>query len=187
MKSKARKRAEKTETSATIEPMAESSPGPLVRKYDQLDLRVLVFKLAGQEYVVDLAQVQEIIRPSDLIRVEGALEHVEGLIKRHGRIVPVIDLCKRLGLRVSPPTPETCVIITRLTAGPVGFVVDQASELMWIKTYDFELPSPVIAGADQVYLQAVAHLGERVLIMLDLERVVKTSEQEQLSRLCGDD
>lgn len=153
------------------------------RKYDQPDLRVVVFKLAGHEYVVDVAGVQEIIRPSNLIEMAGAPEYVEGLTKRRGRIVPIVDLRKRLGLAVSPLTAETCVLIAKLPVGPVGFLVDSASELMWVKTQDFEVPSRVIAGIDQAYIQGVAHLDDRLLVMLDLELLLTPGEQEQLDEL----
>ena len=153
------------------------------RKYAQTDLRAVVFKMAGHEYVVDVAQVEEIIRPTELIDMEGTPEYVEGLVKRRGRIVPVVDLRRKLGISVSPPTVETCVIIAKLPIGPVGFLVDSASELMWVKTQDFEVPSQVIAGIDQVYLQGVAHLGDRLLVMLDLERLFTPVEQQDLREL----
>ena len=153
------------------------------RKYTQPDLRVVVFRMAGHEYVVDVAQVQEIIRPTDLMEIDGVPDYIEGLIKRRGRIVPIVDLRKRLGRKASPPTPETCVLIAKLPVGPVGFLVDSASELMWVKTQEFEVPSKVIAGIDQAYVQGVAHLGNRVLVMLDLELLLTPGEQEELSEL----
>jgi len=147
--------------------------------------------MADHEYVIDVALVQEITRPTDpsadlrtgLMHVDGAPECVEGVVKRRGRIVPVVDLRKHLGLDVGPPTAETCVIIVRLPVGPVGFLVDSASELAWVKTHDFEVPSPVIAGIDQVYIQGMAHLGDRLLVMLDLERLLTPGEQHELGEL----
>ena len=155
------------------------------QKYAQPDLRVVVFKMAEHEYVVDVALVQEIIRPTDLMHVDGVPEYVEGVVKRRGRIVPIVDLRKHLGLKVSPPTVETCVIIATLPIGPVGFMVDSAFELMWVKTHDFEMPSPVVARVDQVYLQGMAHLGDRFLVMLDLERLFTPGEQRELSEDVG--
>lgn len=153
------------------------------RKYTQPDLRVMVFKMAEHEYVVDAALVQEIIRPTTLAHMGGAPEYVEGVVKRRGRIVPIVDLRKRLGLRVDPPTVETCTIIANLPIGLVGFIVDSVSEMMRVKTHDFEVPSPLIAGIDQVYLQGVAHLGDRLFMMLDLELLLTPGEQQELSEL----
>lgn len=155
----------------------------LRRKYAQPELRVVVFHLAGHEHVVDAAQVHEIIRPTNLIRMGSAPHYVEGLVKRQGRIVPVVDLRKRLGLSASSPTVDTCVIITKLPVGPVGLLVDAATELMWVKTRDFEVPSKVVAGIDEVYIQGVAHLGDRLLVMLDLAFIFTHDEQEELGEL----
>jgi purine-binding chemotaxis protein CheW len=159
---------------------APGAPLPVRRKYNQPELRVVVFRLAAQEYVIDVAQVQEIIRPTDVRPLASAPAYVEGVVKRRGRIVPIVDLRKRLDLPVSPPTAETCVLIARLPLGPVGFVVDAASELMWVKTQDFEVPSPIIAAAGQIYLQGIAHLGARLLVMIDLEYLLTAAEQRQL-------
>jgi purine-binding chemotaxis protein CheW len=180
-------------TVAGAESPLPSEMPPLRQKYTQPDLRVMVFKMAGHEYVLDVALVQEIVRPTDpsidlrtgLMHVDSAPEYVEGVIKRRGRIVPVVDLRRRLSLSASPPTVETCVIVTRLPIGPVGFLVDSVLELMWVKTHDFQVPSPVIAGIDQVYLQGVAHLGDRLLVMLDLEQLLTPHEQRELSELGG--
>jgi purine-binding chemotaxis protein CheW len=153
------------------------------RRYSQPDLRVVAFEMAGQEYVVDVAQVQEIIRPMALLHISGMPEDVEGLVKRRGRIVPIVDLRKRMGLPVGPITPETCILISPLSIGPVGFQVDSASELMWVKTAAFEIPSPLLARPDQRYVQGVAHLGERALVMLDLELLLSHAEQQRLQGL----
>ncbi|MBA3531320.1 MAG: purine-binding chemotaxis protein CheW [Ardenticatenales bacterium] len=164
----------------TNQPLEESSLALPRRRYQQPELRVVAFKMAGQEYVVDVAQVQEIIRPTALLRVAGMPEQVEGLVKRRGRIVPIVDLRKRLHLPVGEPTPESCILISPLSIGPVGFLVDSASELMWVKTNTFEVPSSLLARADQGYVQGVAHLGERVLVMLDLEHLLSPTEQHLL-------
>ena len=161
-------------------PGSEALPG-VRRRYDQPELRVVVFQMAGHEYAVNVAQVQEVIRPTNLISIDGVPDYVEGLVERRGRIVPIVDLRKRLGLTVSPPTVESCVIVVKLSIGLVGFLADSASELIWVKTRDFEIPSRVIAGIEQVYLQGVAHLGDRLLVMLDLQRLLTQNEQASLS------
>jgi len=155
------------------------------------NLRVVVFQVAGHEYVVDVALVQEIVRLADLstgrearlIHVDGAPEYVEGVIKLRGRIVPVVDMRKRLGVKGCPTTVDTCAIVAKLSIGPVGFIVDAISELMWVKRHDFQAPSPLIAGIDrnmfpQIYLQGMAHLGDRLLVMLDLERMLTPGEHD---------
>ncbi len=155
------------------------------RQYKQKRLRVLAFGLADQTYVVDLALIEEIIRSTTLVTVEIASKYVEGLIKRRGRIVPVVDLRKKLGLSARAATVETSVIIAKLPFGLVGFIVDSVFESLWVETSDFEIPSPVVIPIDQAYIQGIAHLGDKVLIMLDLEPLFMPEEQEVLQGLRG--
>lgn len=165
-----------------IETGSKTRPGAR-RRYDHPDLRVVTLRMAGHEYVVDVSLVQEIIRLTDLAPVGVAPEYVEGVVKRRGRIVPIVNLRKRLGLAAAHPTVETCAVIVNLPIGPVGFMVDLASELMRVQTHEFQAPSPVIAGIDQVYIQGVAHLDGRLLVMLDLERLLTPGEQRELGEL----
>jgi len=152
--------------------MANTISSPERHKYTTPEIRVVVFKLAGQEYVVEVARVQEIIRPTDIKPMAGAPAYVEGLIKLHGRIVPIADLRKCLHLPLGLDTPETCILITRLTAGLIGFIVDSASELLWVKTRAFEVPSPILAGTHQPHVQGIAHIEGRVLILLNVDQVL---------------
>lgn len=155
------------------------------RKFTQADLRVVVFQMADNDYVAPVTEVQEIILLNELIRMPNAPEYVEGLIQRRGRIIPVIDLRKQLRMPLDEHGVDACVLIIRLKFGPVGFIVDSASELIMIKTRDFEVPSQVIAGIDRLYLQGVAYLDQRLLIMLDFEQLLTPAEQAQLGELAS--
>jgi purine-binding chemotaxis protein CheW len=164
---------------------SSAKPGPLPerRKYEQSRLRVLAFKLLDQTYVVDMAVVEEIVRSTDLFSVHIASAHVEGLMKRRGRIVPIVDLRKKLGLTTSSTTVETSVIIVKLPLGLVGFIVDAVSESLWVNPADFEVPSPVVVSIEQAYIQGIAHLEDRVLVMLDLEQLLLPEERLTLKTL----
>lgn len=172
-------------------PMTQEGTSNQRRTYDQPDLRVVVFRMAEHEYVVDVALVQEIVRLAELsggdaarlMHVDGAPHYVEGVIKVGARIVPVVDLRRRLGIEERPVTAETCVIVAKLPIGLVGFLVDAVSEMMWVKTHDFQVPSPLVVRIDRIYVQGIAHLGKRLLVMLDLERVLTPDEQRGLGML----
>lgn len=163
------------------------NPKSKIQRESQAELRVVAFKIAGHEYAIDVGKVQEIIRPTGLAHVDGAPEYVEGVVKRRGRIVPIVDLRKRLGLALSPPGVETCAIVVSLSVGPVGFLVDSASTLMRVKTRELETPSPVLSGANGklhgAYFQGIAYLDGRSLVMLDLEQLLTPGEQRELSQV----
>jgi purine-binding chemotaxis protein CheW len=145
------------------------------------EFRAVIYRAGGFEFATEVSQVQEIVRPTKMARTGALPDYVEGLIKRRGRIVPVVDLRKRLGFKVGPPTPETCAVIVKLPAGPVGFLVDAALELGRLRADTFEIPSAVLAQIDRVYIQAIAHAGNRVLVLLDLQQLLTPSEQDGLS------
>jgi purine-binding chemotaxis protein CheW len=151
----------------------------------QARLRVLVFRLAGDEFVIDVAHVQEIVRPEHVVRVAGAPPWVDGVIKRRGRIVPIVNLAARVDLPPSPPSAETCAIIVRLPAGHAGLLVDAAVELLWIRTQDFAQPSAILADGAHPHVLGRAHLGRRFLTLLDVERLFSAGEQSSMTALAG--
>lgn len=146
------------------------------QKYAHQQARVLVVKMAHHEYAFDIQGVQEILRPTGLIRVPGTPGYVEGVINRLGNLVPIVDLRKRLDLPISPTTPETCAVVVRGTAGLCGFLVDSVAEILWIPLSEFKSPPPILAGMDHPFVCAVAHLGHRLLMMLDMERLSVPAE-----------
>jgi purine-binding chemotaxis protein CheW len=146
----------------------------------QTDLRVLVFQMDDHEYVVDVAQVREIVRPSRVAHLDGAPPYVVGLLERRRRSLPVVDLRRRLGLGECATTFHTCVIVARMEAGPVGLLVDAATELLKVRPQDFQSPSPYAVPVERDYIRGVAFLGGRLLVMLDFERLLTLDEQRAL-------
>jgi purine-binding chemotaxis protein CheW len=135
-------------------------------------VRVVVFRLGEQEYVVDLAQVLELIRqPEELLHLDAAPTWVAGLVERRGQLVPVIDLRRKLRLAPAQPAPENCIIILRLPVGQVGLLADSASELLWAEPHAYEPASPVVAGVGDEYIKGLARVGDQLRVMLDLERL----------------
>ncbi len=154
---------------------------PARRTLPDGEFRAVVYRVESFLFATDVKQVQEIIRPSRLARLATQPGYVEGVIKRRGRLVPMVDLRKRLGLPVAAPTPETCAVIVKLPIGPVGFIVDAALELRRFQPAAMELPSAILARIDQAYIQAVAQSGNEVLVMLDLQLLLTPGEQNELA------
>lgn len=150
------------------------------------DVRALVFTLAGQDYALDAGRVQELLRSASAnvrpLRNVPTAVRVEGLLKRRNQLMPVVDLRRVLGIDGEPPR-ESCIIITRLSIGPVGLVVDTASERLWIKASDIAPPPPLMATAAQPYFAGVAHLGERVVIVFDPEHLFPPDVRQQMGEL----
>jgi purine-binding chemotaxis protein CheW len=144
------------------------------------DLRVLVFRMDDHEYVVDVAQVREIVRPSRIAHMDSAPPYVVGLLERRRRSLPVVDLRRRLGFAERETTPDTCVIVAKMEVGPVGLLVDSATELLKVRPGDFHSPSPYAVPVERDYIRGVAFLDGRLLVMLDFERLLTLDEQRAL-------
>ena len=171
---------EATKSPAEAPPPQESQKKSAIRSPQSETLRVVVFKLADHEHVVDVRRVKEILRLPHVAPVIEAPDFVEGVIKLRGRIVPIVDLRKRLHLPVGAKTLDTCVLIVRLAKRMVGFVVDSASELLTVPTRLIEPPGEIIGGIRTRFLEGVAYLDDRFLVFLKLQKILTLDEKEML-------
>jgi purine-binding chemotaxis protein CheW len=142
------------------------------------ELKVVVFRLADHEHAVDVRQVKEILINTPISHVLEAPDFVEGVIKLRGRIVPVIDLRKRLRLPAIQMSRESCIIVVRFNRKTAGFVVDSASELLNIPSDKIEAPTEMVGGIHIDFIRGLVYLGARFLVILDLDRVLTMTEQE---------
>lgn len=143
--------------------------------------QVVVFELAGQTYGVEIGSVSEIIRMESITRVPRAPEFVEGVINLRGRIIPVLDLRKRFGLPEGEHTRRSRIIIAEIGSMTVGMIVDAVLEVLRIPVDGIEPPPPVVDGVDVVYLRGITLHGERLVILLNLEKVLYEEEKEALA------
>jgi purine-binding chemotaxis protein CheW len=112
--------------------------------------------------------------------VPRAPAFVEGVINLRGRVIPVIDLRRRFNLPAAAHTRASRIVVVEIGDQVVGLVVDGVSEVLRVDTALVEPPSPVVAGIDSEYLQGIARLPERLVILLDLDRVLAREERRAL-------
>lgn len=140
--------------------------------------QLVVFDLAGENYGVDINAVREIIRIQQVTHVPDAPEYVEGVMNLRGNVIPVIDLRKRLGLRVTDATAESRVVVVDIAGQGIGVIVDAVREVLRIANSAVEPASAVITTEDSFYLQGIAKLENRLLILLDIERALSEQVDE---------
>ena len=143
--------------------------------------QLVVFDLAAEAYGVDIGAVREIIRMQDITKVPGAPAFVEGIINLRGNVIPVVDLKKRFGLSVSERNRDNRILVVDIGGHDIGVVVDAVTEVLRISSDSVEPPSAVITTADSVYLLGIVKLEGRLVILLDLEKVLTESEKNALS------
>jgi len=152
------------------------------RKDDEL-LQLVTFSIDGEEFGVDILTVQEIIRTMEITKVPRAPDFVEGVINLRGKVIPIIDLRCRFGLESKTHDSHTRIIVIQISQVVVGFVVDSVSEVLRIPVSTVEPPPPVVAGLDSDYISGVGKLKDRLLILLDLDKLLSTDDMEKLAAL----
>lgn len=136
--------------------------------------QLVVFSLGAEEYGVPITLVQEIIRHTPPRPIPGSPSHVEGVINLRGRIIPVVDLRLRFGVAGDRPA-ESKIVIVEMPELTVGIVVDEVREVLSVGADQCE-PPPEGAG-DADYLDAVAKLEGRLLVILDMQRLLGEAAQ----------
>jgi purine-binding chemotaxis protein CheW len=147
---------------------------------DQASEQVLTFILDAQEYAVDILRVQEIKGWDKVTPLPNAPPYVRGVINLRGAIVPIVDLRQRLGLPPIPYGPSTVFVVLRVEGGErsriTGVVVDAVSDVCSVPT-DSSSPPPDIAGdVDVTFVRGIATVDEKMLIILDIDRLFKTDD-----------
>ena len=136
------------------------------------EIQLVVFDLSSEHYGVDISDVREIMRIQNITKVPGAVSFVEGVINLRGKILPVIDLRKRLGQKVAEQTKESRIVVIDVSGGEVGVIVDAVTEVLRIPNSSIEPPSSMVTHADTNYLQGIAKLSDRLIILLDLQKLM---------------
>lgn len=135
-------------------------------------LELLAFRLADEEYAVDLLQVKEIIRFVEITRVPRTPSAIKGVISLRGTIIPTFDLRTRLGLEESPAERKTRIVVVMLEKGLMGLIVDEVTDVIKIKADEIEPPPSAVGGSETDHLIGVVRSKGHLLILLDLEKAM---------------
>ncbi len=146
-------------------------------------LQLVSFNIGDEEFGVDILQVQEINRMVTITSVPNAPEFVDGVINLRGKVIPIIDLRARFGLKRKEHDKNTRIIVVELSGNVVGFVVDAVREVLRIQRSVTEPPPSVVAGIHADYITAVGKLEDRLLILLDLDKVFSLEEHDALKEV----
>lgn len=141
-------------------------------------LQLVVFQLGEEIYGIDIAEIVEIIPMQAITHVPGTAAFVEGVINLRGRIIPIINLRKRLGLSSQDNGKATRIIVVEVRPDTIGMIVDAVKEVLHLDTSNIEPPSPVVASVDTEYIRGVGKLPDGLLVLLDLERVLAREKKD---------
>jgi purine-binding chemotaxis protein CheW len=163
--------------------MAETYATERADQLEKEQLMQLVGFMIGKElFGVDILMVQEIIRAAPITAVPNSPNFVEGVINLRGNIIPVIELRKRLGFA----TPEvnmkdSWILILDIEGRITGFIVDSVTEVLKIQESTIEPPPDiVVAGLESQYIRGVCEIDEKLLILLEFNRILLVEEIKKL-------
>lgn len=158
---------------STVKMELESAkaPGGEMGRGDSEQLQLVTFEVANEEFAVDILSVQEINRMMELTRVPQSPPEVEGVINLRGKIIPVVDLRKRFGMATTEHSSDSRIVVVEVRGRVIGFVVDRVHEVLRISSSIVEPPPSMVCSIDSDFIAGVGKLQDRLLILLDLERL----------------
>lgn len=148
------------------------------------EMQLVVFMLRQGdvvcEYGVLITQVQEIITMTRPTQLPQAPDFVEGIINLRGKIIPIIDLKKRFQMGNSDITSDTRSVVVEVEGQTVGIIVDEVSEVLRLASSDIEPAPAIIGGITAEYLTGVGKIDGRLLILLDMNKILTDQEKADL-------
>ena len=141
-------------------------------------LQLVSFQLDHEEFGLNILKVQEIIRSRELTRVPNLSEFVEGIINLRGRVIPVISLRKCFGLEHGDGGKDRRIVVVEVNGAVLGFMVDAVSEVLRVSPDMIETP-PQMGKVARGYISGIVKLDGRLLLLLELDRLMTDAEQMQ--------
>ena len=134
--------------------------------------QVVLFELGNETYGLDIGAVHEIIRMQPITKVPKAPSFVEGVINLRGKVIPVVDMGRRFDLENAQRSKASRIVVVSNEGTTIGIIVDAVTEVMRIPDDSIEPVSDIITAANSHYLLGIAKLKEKMVILLDLDKVL---------------
>lgn len=145
------------------------------------EIQLACFKVGDEKYAADIMLIREIILCRKVTRIPKAPDFIEGIINQRGTAIPVIDMRKRLGLEHKEHSKDARIIIIKFQERKrVGIIVDSVVKVLRVQKGGIQPPPKIIKGIDSEYLSGIVKDGEELILILDLERVLTSTEKVRL-------
>lgn len=151
------------------------------------EMQLVAFKVGREEFGVDVRKVEGVISLVDITRMPRAPEFVEGIINLRGQIVAVVDLASRLEIEGGDRGPKARIVVVESGDVKVGLIVN-SPEVISINKDDIEAsPSLVSGDVESAFIKGIVKLDERLLILLDVDKVLSEKEKGDISSMEGEE
>lgn len=137
----------------------------------------VIFRLADESYGIDIDNVENIEKHTEITRVPYTKSYIKGIINLRGNIIPVIDVRNRFGLESKDQDKDSRIMIVLYKEIKVGLLVDASSEVLQIHDDAIE-PAPKVIGTDDDYVSSIAKHNGRIIMVVDLDTLLEIEEEE---------
>ncbi|MDO9536563.1 MAG: chemotaxis protein CheW [Bacillota bacterium] len=151
------------------------------------EVQMVAFKLEKEEFAIDIHQVREVLKMPQVTPLPQSASFIEGIINLRGEVIPVVDLRKRFELPAGERNGKTRIIIVEIQDNNVGLIVDSVTEVLRLASSVIQLPPSRVAGTRTDLIKGVGKIAERLLIVLNLEKILTTEERIVLDEVTLND
>jgi purine-binding chemotaxis protein CheW len=141
-----------------------------------MENQIVIFELGTEHFGVEIARVESIIKMQPITQLPHVPSFVEGVTNLRGKVLPVIDLRKRFGLAVRETDKNSRIIVVSLDQSEVGMIVDEVSEVLTVPEGAVEPTPAITTGVDSAFITGIAKLDQRLVVLLDLQRILSANE-----------
>ena len=143
-------------------------------------LQLVSFRLADEEYGIEISKVREIILVGEITEVPQTPPYVKGLINLRSTVIPIVDLKLRFGLPETEQTDDTRIVVVDMGGKTIGVIVDAVNEVLRISRDQIAPPPQAVQGnAGDDYVTGLAKVNDRLLILLDIEKIMFDQSQQE--------
>ena len=161
---------------------AEAITGSEEMKEERIQL--VSFRIGNEEHGINVLKVREIIRIPNITRVPNTPEYIEGVINLRGKVIPIISLRKKFYLPEAENDSRTRIIVMDMDNELMGFIVDSVAEVIRIAISEIQPPPPIVTGGiEQECISGVINHAERLLVLLNLEKMFSSEERQSFADL----
>lgn len=147
------------------------------------EIKQVIFKLGDEEFGLDIMNVNAIEKHTNIVRVPNSSKFIMGIINLRGDVIPVYSLRIKFGLPTKEVDESTKLIITKSNGMLIAFEVDSVAEILEINEKDISAAPKIVKNIDNNYIDQVANIKGRMIILLDMDSIITSSEKENLEKL----
>ncbi len=150
-----------------------------------MEFKVVSFVLGNEEFGIDIMKIDSIVEVGKITRIPESADYVEGIMNFRGNVIPLVNLRKKFLIEDLPEEAKkkAKIIVVNMGERKVGLLVDDVKEVLTINDEQMEEPPNEVGGVGRTYVLGIAKLGETMLIILDVDKILTTEEKIELGKV----